>query len=407
MCTRATRLWLNLLAVRGVSADRWLSLSRTIPLEEISEMLSSQGGRCELSRLLKRNIKKPNQRLKVSELRFIEKPFCGAISISDEGYPQLLREIENPPPILFYRGDISILVKPCICIVGSRGAGRRGMVTARYLARELSARGMIIVSGMARGIDTMAHRGALDSIDLLESEDNNRWRSWTLMDVGSAGEGGGSSMGKGGVTCAVLGCGIDVPYPAENAELAVEIARNGCVVSEFLPGTQPLRHHFPRRNRILSGLSMGTVVVEAGEKSGAMNTASWAVEQNREVFAVPGPIEQEGSRGPHRLIRQGACLIESPEHIMAELPPCGKIHQKNISSGVDKKTYRVSDEERKILGSLELTPKHIDDIIEICNISAIKAQSLLLKLELKGMVERCEGGKFALDAGFVYPFPES
>ncbi len=399
MCSRMTRVWFDLLAVKGVSTETWLALTGTMTVEEVAEMLTAESGRMELSRLMDCRVDKPDPGLREKAVRFTGKQWCGAISLNDESYPGLLREIEKPPPVIFYRGDLSVLKQPSICVVGSRSATRRGRITARNLAAELAGRGFLVVSGLARGIDTMAHRGALDRVR--EDDSDERWKSWTLMNVDKGDREDQRNGGSPGVTCAVLGCGIDVPYPVENAGLAVEIARHGCILSEFLPGTPPLKHHFPRRNRILSGLCLGTVVVEAGERSGAMNTARWAVEQNREVFAVPGPIESSLSRGPHRLIRQGACLIESAGQIVAELPPCGRILQNGKTGEKPEKTTALSPGEKTILKSLEINPKHIDEIIKICNISPVNAQSVLLELELKGLVERCEGGTFALAAGFL------
>jgi DNA processing protein len=285
---------------------------------------------------------------------------CSVVSISDSTYPALLREITDPPPILFYRGKIDVCDKPAITIVGSRAASRRGLLAAGHFAFELSRRDIAVMSGMARGIDGAAHGGALKA--------------------------------RGG-TCAVLGCGADIIYPREHAVLAAAIAENGCIISEVPLGTPPLRHHFPLRNRILSGLSLGVLVVEAGPKSGAMGTARWALEQNREVFAVPGPIEHTGSRGPHRLIREGASLVEKVEDILAELPPCGVVVER---ARIGACSPSLSKYERLVLSALEFNPKHIDDLVRICHISATSMLLTLLDLEMKGLVASTGGGCYSL-----------
>ena len=241
------------------------------------------------------------------------------------------------------------------------------MVVARELAWELSRRGILVVSGMARGIDTVVHDGALAG---------------------------------GGYTCAVLGCGIDIAYPPENAPLAMEIARHGCVLSEFPPGTPPMKHHFPMRNRILSGLSLGVVVVEAKLASGAMITARWAADQGRDVFAVPGPVERETCRGPHRLIKEGACLVEDVYDILAALPPCGRLVDEaqgfHPYAGLDPGKGSLEGDDKKVVLALDLDPKHIDELAQICHISSTVILPLLLDLEMRGIIESCGGGTYAL-----------
>jgi len=218
--------------------------------------------------------------------------FCSrgfaAVSRDDGAYPFLLREINDPPPILYYSGDLQALHKPSLAVVGSRRHTVYGREVAYKFAARLAACGITVVSGMARGIDTWAHQGTL---------------------------------GKGGATAAVLGCGLDICYPPENRLLMQNIQRQGVVLSEFPPGTEPLPANFPRRNRLISGLSLGTLVVEAGEKSGALITATFALEQGREVFAVPGSILSDCSRGCHYLIKQGAKLVDGVEAILEEFPP--------------------------------------------------------------------------------------
>ena len=290
-CSDEARHWLEILSVRGIKITSWLSLCARLGTVRVAEMINSRSGRRELSRLIRKDVGEPDLAVMRQIERYLEGTDHGVMCISDPDYPDLLAETAEAPPVLFYRGDIETTRGPAICIVGSRRSSRRGLVVARELAWELSRRGFLVVSGMARGIDTVVHDGAIAG---------------------------------GGYTCAVLGCGIDIAYPPENAPLAMEISRHGCVLSEFPPGTPPMKHHFPMRNRILSGMSLGVVVVEAKLASGAMITARWAADQGREVFAVPGPVEQETCRGPHRLIKEGACLVEDVDDILSALPPCGR-----------------------------------------------------------------------------------
>ncbi len=365
MISDGSRLWLEILSVEDVSASRWVRVARLVSPEGIVEMLRSDGGRRELGRLAGRRVTRPNPRFREEQISRLAGRNCSVVSISDRFYPSLLREIADPPPLLFYRGEISICAKPSITIVGSRAASRRGLLLAGHFAFELSRRDIAVVSGMARGIDGKAHEGALRA--------------------------------RGG-TCAVLGCGVDVDYPPEHAALAAAIEADGCLVSEMPLGTPPLRHHFPRRNRILSGLSLGVLVVEAGPRSGAMGTARWAVEQNREVFAVPGPIEHLGSRGPHHLIREGASLVEGVEDILKELPPCGAAVDRHSRELIGFSPPSLSEHERQVLSALELNPKHIDDLVRICHISATSMLPVLLDLEMKGLVASTGGGCYALTA---------
>ena len=364
-CSRASRLWLELLSVKGISPSRWVPVVLSCGIETVVDRLGSEPGRSDLARRLGRRPGKPHTSFVEEQLEKLEVEACALVSISEAHYPSLLREIHDPPPLLHVRGDIRLLQLPAVCIVGSRSAGRRGILTARGLAAGLSERGILVVSGLARGIDRAAHEGALDG---------------------------------GGSTCAVLGCGLDICYPPENEPLAGRIAGRGAIVSELPFGTPPLRHNFPRRNRILSGLSLGVVVVEAGTKSGAMVTARMAREQDRELFAVPGPIEKPMSRGPHALLRRGAYLVESVEDIMAQLPPCGRAPRKRIEGRGLVEQGALTGLERKVVGALELDPKHIDELVRICNISPTTLLPVLLNLEMRGAIVSCGGGAFALPA---------
>lgn len=357
--------WLNILSVKGIAACRWVRLAGELAPGAISEMLGSESGRGELGRLLGRKVIPPGSGVLEGQMAAAERVGCSMISISDKGYPKLLKEIADPPPLLFWKGDLTVLDGPAVCLVGSRSASRRGILFSRNLARALSDRGYTVVSGLARGIDSAAHEGALEG-------------------------------GRG--TAAVLGCGLDVPYPPENASLAIDIAGNGCLLSELPLGTPPFKYNFPRRNRILSGLSLGIAVVEAGLCSGAMGTARWAVEQNRDVFAVPGPVEKPGSRGPHLLIKEGAYLIEGVEDIAAVIP-CGTEPFSGAGSGTGGGAdSELNDLEQRVYTAMELDPKHIDELVQICNISAMSILPVLLNLEMRGLIESCGGGTYALAA---------
>jgi DNA processing protein len=363
VCSAAARQWLQIISVKGIGAARWVALSRSVRPEEIVSMLSSEVERERLSRRFGRLVGAPDPAFVDSQLERLERGGYSLAAIPDELYPALLREIADPPPLLFVAGDLAALSRACVCIVGSRRATRRGALTARSLARELSARGVHVVSGLARGIDGSAHAGALE--------------------------------GAGG-TSAVLGCGVDVRYPPEHGPLAREIARRGCVVSEFPLGVSPLKHHFPRRNRILSGVSLAVVVVEADLTSGAMRTAQWACDQNREVLAVPGPVDCPGSRGPHRLIRDGATLVEGVEDVLAALPDASRLGGSCGPAAPGLRGEPLCDEERAVLSALDLEPKHIDELVRFCHISPAAILPLLLDLEMRGLIESCGGGAYAL-----------
>jgi len=362
-CSDQARQWLEIISARGVSSTRWVDGAPGVPPGEILTELESEKGRELLGRRLGRTVNAPDRAFVAEQMRILEEGDYGLVSISDEAYPRLLREISNPPPLLFVKGEYAALSRPSICIVGSRRASRRGLITASGLSRELSERGVHIVSGLARGIDGAAHTGALGGV---------------------------------GGTSAVLGCGVDIVYPPEHAPLMERIVAAGCVISEFPFGTRPLKHHFPQRNRIMSALSLGVVVVEADLSSGAMGTALWALEQNREVFAVPGPIDWAGSKGPHHLIRQGATLVEGIADICAALPAAGALELKAAGPMSDTWSEVFTRNERSVLSSLDLEPKHIDELVRICHIPPTVMLPLLLDLEMRGIVESCGAGTFAL-----------
>lgn len=280
------------------------------------------------------------------------------VTINDPDYPPRLKQIAGAPLALYVRGDPSVLRTSAVAMVGSRDATQYGMNVAEGMSYRLASSGLTVVSGMARGIDTAAHCGAL----------------------------------KTGDTVAVLGSGINIPYPASNRGLMESIAASGAVVSEFPLGTRPSKESFPRRNRIISGLSLGVIVVEAALDSGSLITVAYALEQGREVFAVPGHITSEHSRGTNDLIKKGARLVESAEEVIDELrPQLGDSLRKRKDSAPD-----MNQDERIIYESLGLEPKHIDTITREFNMASGKALSILLSLELKGIVRQNEGKCFSL-----------
>jgi DNA processing protein len=289
----------------------------------------------------------------------------GMVALCDEAYPRLLREIANPPPALFLRGSLIESDREAIAIVGSRRPSLAGVGLARDIARDLGHLGFTVVSGLARGIDTAAHRGALEA---------------------------------GGRTIAVLGSGVDVVYPPENADLAESIAGNGAVVSELLPATRPLKPNFPRRNRLISGLAMGTLVVEAGEKSGALITAAFALDQNRSVYAVPGSPAHARSRGANRLLKEGARLVESAEDIVEDIRPqldgpsqAGR-RRAMPSLGLEAASG-LSLDEAQVAALLSDAPVHVDELSRHLKMEAHKVLGLLLALETRGFA-RSLSGKF-------------
>jgi DNA processing protein len=289
----------------------------------------------------------------------------GITCLADAAYPALLKEIHSPPPILFHKGDLPDTAAGAVAIVGSRRASLGGMRLAARLAGDLARWGFTIVSGLARGIDTAAHQGALEA---------------------------------GGRTIAVLGCGIDLVYPPENAGLARAIAGSGAAVTEFMPGVQPLRPNFPQRNRIISGLCLGTIVVEAGERSGALITASCALDQNRSVFAVPGAPGFYGSRGTNALLKQGARLVESVDDVLEELAP--QVMPPARSTTPDLSAEGENASEARLIDLLSTTPVHVDELCRSLDVTPREVLNMLFLLETRGLV-RSLPGKFYIRDGAV------
>ncbi|MHC1698434.1 MAG: DNA-processing protein DprA [Geobacteraceae bacterium] len=280
------------------------------------------------------------------------------VTLQNPEYPRLLRHLPDPPPYLYVKGTLENSAT-AIAIVGSRQASAYGIATTQKMARELARHGITVVSGMARGVDTAAHRGAL-----LEH----------------------------GTTIGVLGCGIDVSYPWENRALFAEMAVRGALISEFPMGTAPLAENFPRRNRIISGISSGILVVEAAEGSGSLITAQCALEQGRDVYAIPGNIHSVNSRGTNRLIKQGAKLVESVEDILEDLP-------QQRGDGVQNTPLpgtTFSPQEAAIYSLLSSTTLHIDEIVARSALTVAEVSAILLRLELHGIISQLPGKHFLL-----------
>lgn len=316
--------------------------------------------------------------------RMMEKCGVTLITLDDAVYPVRLAEIYDPPLVLFARGEFHQADEFGVAVVGTRHPSPYGVRMAEKFGGELAARGITVVSGMAEGIDSAAHRGALAA---------------------------------GGRTIAVLGNGVDVVFPPQNAELMEQIAAQGCVVSEFEMGMKPMRGNFPHRNRIISGMTLGTLVVEAPARSGALITAKTAAEQGREVFAVPGHVGATNSEGPHRLIREGAKLVETVEDILVELDvpaaarqqvvpaavpaaPAPSPSPRTAATGTAKpaaapKQQAISSTEKDVLSSLAPDGSFVDEIAAACRISISEALSSLTLLELKGLVRQFSGKRFA------------
>ncbi len=348
-----------------------------------------------MQNLLKR---KPIRYPIARELELIREYDCQVVTLYDDAYPEYLKEIDTPPLVLYIRGELTPEDSLSLSIVGSRDAKDYGRKVSYRLSYQLAQRGLTIVSGLARGIDTSAHRGALEA---------------------------------GGRTIAVMGSGLSFIYPATNSDLAEKITESGALISEFPMGIQPKPRNFPRRNRIISGLTLGTVVVEASNRSGALITARLAGEQGREVFAVPGEIFSELSTGTHKLINNGAKLINTVDDLLNELPPYAlnrlqadvptsqtpgaetESSQEQPTEKSDPKPAAaqspakgqhpiqsapppgLTQDERTVFDAIEAPSSHIDTIVRTTQLSIGQVSSVLLMLELKGIVQQLPGKQFA------------
>jgi DNA processing protein len=312
-------------------------------------------------------VSSPDQKGIEAALQWLDEDRHNIVTYGTDEYPEMLTQLRGAPLLLFVNGDRDALHLPSLAIIGSRNPTRGGIRNAVEFSRHLAKNGYAIVSGLAQGIDTAAHRGALD---------------------------------VGGRTVAFLGHGIDRVYPAQNHELAHQITESGALVTEYPLGAPPDKRHFPERNRLISGLSLGTLVIEAARRSGSLITARLAAEQGREVFALPGSIHNPLARGCHELIRQGAKLVETAADISAELAPLTGYLQQNVTESTNNKSPLSDDDQdyaelRKVLSH---DPVTIDDLQNQSGLTIEQLSSMLLILELHGDVESLSGGRYALIA---------
>lgn len=299
------------------------------------------------------------------ELTQLERRQVTVLTYLDERYPAILRTIPDPPPLLYLQGTLMETDRHAVAVVGTRKVSAAGRVFAEELARDLAAMGFTIVSGLARGVDAAAHRGAL------------------------------AAKGR---TLAVMGCGLDRTYPTDHLHLRYEIERQGAVLSELPLGSAPHSYHFPRRNRIISGLALGVVVTEATIESGSLITARLAAEQGREVFAVPGFVKAAHSRGPNSLIRDGARLVESARDVLEELlPQLDAAFRERLeprSRVVGQVPVHLGNEERLVYDALTDVPRPVDEVIQCSGLAASDVMGILLSLELKNCIRQLPGNEY-------------
>lgn len=358
-----TEAWLRLLNARGGPTWRKAVVEAASPealLAQSDAALEAAGLSAEsLSRL-----RHPDSATLDTWRRWLDEPQHALITLGSPGYPELLASIPDPPIALWINGSRPELLQAAqIAIVGSRNASHGGRATAEDFAQYLSGRGLTITSGLAAGIDAASHTGALGQI---------------------------------GSTVAVFGCGIDTVFPRENHRLAHQVAAEGVLVSEYPPGVPPLPRQFPERNRIIAGLSLGTLVVEAGRRSGSLITARLAIELGREVFAIPGSIHNPLARGCHYLIRQGAKLVEEGADILVELAPLLQVEMPPAKVTPEPAQPSILDDPayQNLLKILGFEPARIGDLAARTALTTAELSSMLLLLELEGLVEALPGGLY-------------
>ncbi len=366
--------WLALLHAPGVGPITFLSLldhyitPRALfeagPIQD-----NSQRAAVRISAATLDYLRKPDWAAVEKDLAWLAQPDNHIITLHDPAYPTLLKQIADAPPLLFVHGQPEALLRPQLAIVGSRNPSAGGKETAHDFAQQLASVGLTITSGLALGIDAASHQGALDA---------------------------------NGATIAVTGTGLDRVYPARHRALAHRIAERGALVSEFPPGTPPLPENFPRRNRIISGLSAGVLVVEAALQSGSLITARLAGDQGREVFAVPGSIHNPLARGCHALIRQGAKLVENVHDILEELEACfiakgldtlGEPRQQETGFRSDLEV-EIDGNQMKLLDFMDFSPASVDALVARSGLTPEQVSSMLLVLELHNRVESVAGGLY-------------
>lgn len=344
--------WIALSRINGIGPRRFgLLLEAFGSARAVWEATASQLIEAGLDRRSVESLARLRPRIDPStELPHLRALGARAVARDDPQYPPLLKEIYDPPPVLYVRGELDPPEVALLSIVGTRSATSYGRMAAERLAGEVARAGITVVSGLAYGIDAAAHRGALEA---------------------------------GGRTIAVLGSGLDRIYPSQHVRLAEQIAAHGAIITEFPLGTKPDARNFPQRNRVVSGLSFGTLVVEAGERSGALITAAFAADQGRDVMAVPGSIFSPASRGTNRLIRDGAIPVTSAEDILQELEP-----QRGTRHMAVERIVPEDDTERALLAILGTEPLHIDEIARMASLPMSVVNAGLAMMELKGLARQ-------------------
>ena len=334
-------------------------------IDEVARASVTSLTKAGLDRDTARAVNRPDAAALDAAVSWLEQPNHHVITVDSPDFPRLLLETPDAPLLLYLNGDPGVFQLPALAIVGSRNPSRGGVQNAHDFAMYLGASGFCIVSGLAQGIDTAAHTGALEA---------------------------------GAKTIAFLGHGIDRIYPAQNRDVAHQIAASGALVTEYPLGSSPRKEHFPERNRLISGCSMGTLVVEAARRSGSLITARLSSEQGREVFAIPGSIHNALSRGCHQLIRQGAKLVECAEDIVSELAPItGYLMQNDDSVQPAGKLSEDRDDDYKLLiKTLGHDPATADELAEKSGLTIDQVSSMLLILELEGEIEALNGGQYSL-----------
>jgi len=358
MLTTRERAWLRLHLTRGLGRLGLLHLlavygsAEEALLHSVRQWPQAPGGR----RMALMAVPAENDPLLLATIETLEQYGVRIVAFDDADYPPLLRTIHDPPALLYQRGRP--LTGDALAVVGARKASSSGLYLTTQICTVIARCGISIISGLARGIDSAAHRAALD---------------------------------VGGHTVAILGCGIDVTYPPENLSLAEQISAHGTLLSEYPPGTPPLAGHFPGRNRIISALSRGVLIVEATEKSGSLITADFALEQGRDVFAIPGAVTASNSSGVNSLLKQGAHLVTEARDILDILWP-EYAHGAVNSAQTDTNIY--TDQEVSIIRQLSFEPQHIDDLARKCGLTPMELSVTLLQLELRGGLTQLPGMRY-------------
>ena len=354
--TEHLKYWLALSRTPGVGSKTFTKILDAFEPQQVFAQSHSTLSNLGLKEKSISFIQSPDWDAVENDLLWIDQPNNAVVTLLDPFYPYLLKQIDSPPPLLFVRGNKTLLNQPQIAMVGSRNPSAIGKQIAIDFAHSLALEGLTITSGLALGIDAASHQGALEAK---------------------------------GLTIAVTGTGLDRVYPACHKQLATEIAETGLLVSEFPPGTAAKANHFPRRNRIISGLSIGLLVVEAAKKSGSLITARMALEANREVFAIPGSIHNPLARGCNALIKEGAKLVENTQDIFDEL---SYHNQPHIEEAQEEVKSTLDPEQQNLLNLVMFSPTSVDWLVQESGLSVEIISSMLLMLELQGSIATTPGG---------------